>query len=390
MNLTLSFKLPIQAAAAYFFASTCLASVESTVYPTGQFPADVINVQNAINAGGTIHLKATDTNGVAQEFNFGSTGFVFKNDFQSTTSVFLKGETKRGRTTTIHGGNLPIRAFGTGSFKLDGVRVVEPKSIGVLIQGCSHTEIMNCEIRDVIGTDNGGFTFGAGISARGDSITGQLMIHDNSITNVNAEDGYGILVAFLAASVSIEQNKVKNVNLNGILVGGVVSLAKIIGNTVETGPAQDMDFTAGNGILCGHFRGGLALIADNKVVCENQFADGISLVGGGTAPFPANNSLIVNNEVTMHGSLFGGISLYDDSSNNRVISNMIKGDGAVALQISTYISGDPADRNSFLGNNISGFNYTYASIFLDTNSSRTLVIGHNGKVIDLGTNNRIL
>ena len=43
----------------------------TVVYPTGQYPADVNNVQAAVSAGGKVLLKATDTAGVFTPFNFG-------------------------------------------------------------------------------------------------------------------------------------------------------------------------------------------------------------------------------------------------------------------------------------------------------------------------------
>ena len=46
----------------------------TTVYPTGSFPLDVQNVQAAINAGGTVLLKATNAADQPIAFNFGATG----------------------------------------------------------------------------------------------------------------------------------------------------------------------------------------------------------------------------------------------------------------------------------------------------------------------------
>ena len=85
--------------------------------------------------------------------------------------------------------------------------------------------------------------------------------------------------------------------------------------------------------------------------------------------------------------MFGGISLYDHVANNMIRANRIDGDGAYALQVATFISGELADSNSFVGNNIGHFNSTKSDIFLDVNSANTIIKGHPGTVIDLGMGN---
>jgi len=46
------------------------------VYPTGNPAQDVPNIQNAVDLGGNVLLKATDTDGNPQYFNFGDFGIV--------------------------------------------------------------------------------------------------------------------------------------------------------------------------------------------------------------------------------------------------------------------------------------------------------------------------
>lgn len=58
-------------AAIALFTSNVYAKPPTVVYPTGIFPTDVQNVQAAINQGGTVLLKATDTVGHPLAFNFG-------------------------------------------------------------------------------------------------------------------------------------------------------------------------------------------------------------------------------------------------------------------------------------------------------------------------------
>ena len=363
-------------------------SAAIVVYPTGTYPVDVNIVQAAINQGGTILLKATDSGGAAKSFNFGppvaGSGFVF----QSNPDVTILGETVNGQMTTITGGSTPIRVtFAAGHFTLHGIHLDGPRSIGVLVLASSHVEISGNVINDVIGVPSGGFTFGRGILVGTDNVTGDLLIANNVINRVHAQAGYGLSVSFHSAATTISGNTVLGINLNGILLGGIIRPATISGNIVIPGPAQDLNVTAGNAILFGHSRGGSAWIANNTVVCENPFADGIAVVGGGAAPFSANDSVIEKNDVTMHRSLFGGISLYDQVANNMVRANKIAGDGAFALQVAVFIAGSIGDSNSFVGDNISHFNSDVADVFLDVNSTNTIFKGQSGTVIDLGAGN---
>ena len=88
----------------------CQRRAPTVVLPTGGYPADVNNVQGALDAGGTVLLKATNASGAPTPFNFGpatrGSGFVtFHQDAQ------LTGERTSQAATTIKGGNAPIRAF---------------------------------------------------------------------------------------------------------------------------------------------------------------------------------------------------------------------------------------------------------------------------------------
>ena len=78
------------------------------VYPTGDYPDDIINVQNAVDGGGLVVLKATDEAGNAQAFNFGIYNFVspappwmLPHGVHVDNGVIIKGETINGEMTTI-------------------------------------------------------------------------------------------------------------------------------------------------------------------------------------------------------------------------------------------------------------------------------------------------
>ena len=99
---------PAQARAA--FEEQTSGGSTTVIYPTGQFPADVNNVQAAVNLGGAVLLKARNAANVFTPFNFGpavdGSGTIFLN-----TDVRITGETVAGRMTTISGGDTPFRSY---------------------------------------------------------------------------------------------------------------------------------------------------------------------------------------------------------------------------------------------------------------------------------------
>ena len=378
------------------FAVACLAAApilfnagaraDTAVFPTGRFPDDVYNVRVAVDNGGIVLLKAVDVNGTATAFNFGpaapGSGFV-----TLLADVTLVGETVEGRKTTISGGNIPLRSLAAQS-AIRGIHLQGPWAQGIRVLASKSSEITGNTITDVVPRTASGFLFARGISVGSSAVQGTLLISGNTIAGVHGDASYGIVVSNHTANTRITGNVITGVDLNGILVGVNTGPVSIDGNVVVPGLGTRPD-AAGNGILFGHTRGGPAYIANNTILCENPNADGIVIVGLGTAPLPEYNAVIEKNDITMRGSLFGGISLYDQASNNLVRANKISGDGSYALQVGTFVPPGIAEGNSFIGNNLSHFVAAIAEVFLDINSHGTIVKGNSGTAIDLGTSDAI-
>src|SRR6185436_2805142 len=110
----------------------------TVVYPTGYPAYDVAAVRAAVQAGGTVLLKARDTAGIPRAFDFGDypvgridwdddgAGYValgtsgevvevtigaFRIYVSLGNDVRLVGETRGTAVTTIRGGTIPIRNF---------------------------------------------------------------------------------------------------------------------------------------------------------------------------------------------------------------------------------------------------------------------------------------
>ena len=367
---------------------------KTVVYPTGVFPDDVVNVQAAVSKGGEVELEAVDASGTYVSFNFGpaTANGAYVN---LPVDVFLHGNRVRGKMTTISGGNIPIIVYNPISFTVSGLQFDQPADAAIFVLASKEAAIVGNVVNNVIGVDYGaGYTQGFGIgvnpgySAYASDVIGHVLISRNVINGVQALQGYGLLIANVDAEVIIDDNDVKNINLNGILVGGISEDATIVNNVVATGAAQDPDFTAGNAIFVGHALGGHFHIIGNRVQCENPNADGISFIA--SADLPVDGSVVTDNQVIMRGSFYGGISLYDTPSHVIIARNIISGDGAYALQVSTAVSQAPATAvaNEFIDNSVRGFRATTADIFLDINATETVLCHQQGSLIDNGTDTK--
>jgi hypothetical protein len=104
--------------------STARAAV-TVVYPTGQFPADVTNVQAALDQGGTVLLKATDVQGQPTAFDFGpsqlGSGVV-----NVRVDAALTGERAGEEMTTIEGGSAPVRVRPGVNVTISGIDFERP------------------------------------------------------------------------------------------------------------------------------------------------------------------------------------------------------------------------------------------------------------------------
>jgi hypothetical protein len=109
-----------------------------------------------------------------------------------------------------------------------------------------------------------------------------------------------------------------------------------------------------------------------------------------------NRSTVRHNRVVLDGSDFGGISLFGGGTSNYLAQNQVEGSGAYALGlVSDFFAPDGvATENSFAGNQISLFSPrdsavygTGAGVFFDTHSQANILVGHSGTVKDLGQGN---
>lgn len=364
--------------------------VDEVVHPTGVFPGDVHNVQAAVDRGGTILLKATDAAGLHVNFNFGPAtddgGFV-----DLTNDVVLLGETVDGLMTTIEGGDAPFRGFDdAASSTFRGIRFNGPRLAAVFLFVSTGLEFSDCWVHDTVIM----FSESYGILAGGD-ITGTFLATNNLFENINGEFGVAVKVVGIDADAIIAGNTILGAS-TGISVALNSRPMRIEDNFVMPGPLFN-----GNGIAAHApaAQTGTFSIANNTVICESPFADGIYLLGttGEFGENPVLNSVVEKNAIEMRDSMFGGITFYGAVSDCTVRNNKIRGTGAYALQIEGPFLGGPAANNTFHGNNLSHFSAVIpsfgrgdmADVFLDVHTQDTVVHGRIRSVIDLGVDNQV-
>lgn len=402
------------------------ANATTTVYPTGTHPTDVQNVQAAIDAGGSVLLKATDSAGSPASFNFG-TATDTPNCVFLTNDVSIRGETVAGNQTTISGGLRPISSGSVSvTASIEGLKFDKPNLAAFLILQSNGISILNNQIIDPVAFLNGvGFTESSGIYLFGDTgagITGQVIVSGNRISGLKGEFEFGLQADGVAATMNISNNTLNladvvggnygDVDSEGIAIVGSSGAATISRNKIFVGAGVCYDpiviFGAQSGtalieanqisIAPGNCYDAIGVfgitgqveISRNSINSASAIADGIELVGGSLYGGDLTNALVHGNSIIMQNSSYGGISLYGAVSQCTIASNQVSGSAAYALDGSKV--NDPSDicqQNAFLHNDTTQLTASVATIFLDTNTVGNIVKGPFETVIDYGTGNRI-
>ncbi len=188
---------------------------------------------------------------------------------------------------------------------------------------------------------------------------------------------------------TISGNNIRNVTepaINFRVVGGRASAER---NVLVTG------VTAGSDAI-RIVSSGSYLIAHNSLDCgwANGAATGINVFANGFSP--EASAIIVDNDVTMSapdGTVFGatsaGIAIGGFALGNAVLKNRIRGRAGAALAVVDRNNGVPGN-NSFVSNDLAGFQSSIADVFVDAGVTNTVFIGPQANVADNGTGTRIV
>ena len=375
----------------------------TVVYPTGQHPADVNNVQAAVSAGGRVLLKATDAAGVFTPFNFGpaveGSGTVFLN-----ADVSVRGETVAGRmTTTITGGDAPFRSYEPVESAFEGLNFEGPRMAAVVVAAADRFEFRRSRVARVVPfhwyTDGGEDIYkgqGLWVAVAGES-SGAIVIEDNVFEDCGlggAQLGYGLALVTGEAPLRVARNVIRGANFAGIILILPGAETVIEENTIVTGPGDIQPRFSGNGI---HLLGAWDRVQDapvrirkNELRVEGPEAVGVHAFGDEVYNYKVQNLSVEKNHITVTNGL-AGIGLWGEVVGAEVRNNQLRGDAQYAMLLGAGFF-DPTEQsvgNELVGNNIAKFAASVADVFFDTNTLNNVLKGHSGTVIDLGIGNII-
>jgi hypothetical protein len=314
----------------------------TVVYPTGQYPADVNNVQAAVSAGGKVLLKATDTAGVFTPFNFGlaveGSGTVYLN-----ADVSLRGETVAGRMTTITGGDTPFQSYDPVESTLERLSFEGPRIAAVLVLATARFEFRRSKVARVVPflwyTEDGVDVYkgqGLWVVPAGYS-TGAIVIEDNVFEDCGlggAQLGYGLALVPGDSPLHVARNVIRGANFAGIILIVPGAETVIEDNTIVTGPSDIQPRFGGNGI---HLLGAWDRVQDapvimrkNEIRVEGPEAEGIHAFGDEVYNYPVQNLSVEKNHITVADGL-AGIGLWGEVLGGDVSNNRLRGDAQYAM-----------------------------------------------------------
>lgn len=367
------------------------------VYPTGRYPIDHQNVQAAVDAGGTVLLKAIDMRGVPAAFNFGPAVDGVGGQVDLTTDVAVVGESTGSHMTTIRGGVIPF--FGTVAVRtrIEGISFEGPLLAAIIITRSTGSDIVGNRISGVVGSELllalgvPPLTEGRGIKFLGNGdpdgdITGSVRVVGNVIEDMHADLSDAIVFDAAAADVEISQNRIETTQSSGIFVINSAGSVEITDNFVAPGAGDPEGLSFGNGVTVAGLRGARLEITGNEIVCENPAADGIYLVGNDSLG-AVEDAVVSSNRITMAGSTFAAIALEDDVSRTSITGNTIVGAANHAFELRQVEDGSTAELNDLRDNDITAFQAAAGEAFLDRHTRATRVVGPGGVVTDMGDGN---
>jgi hypothetical protein len=380
------------------FGLSLPALADAVVYPTGDPTQDVPAVRAAVQAGGTVLLKAVDVEGEPQVFDFGDfpVGPINWNEAGSGyvplgtsgeivaivtdgpvfflslgNDVHLLGETVGDAKTTIQGGTIPVRnlaplqpgstalVVGVGNLTVEGIRFTESALQPVyLTQLASFPEVrafaaelgldLEIKIKDNAFVDTQpALTFlWLSQAAMADGPLGRVSIADNVLQLTLGRWDEELRTYELEHGLNGPLPELRE----GLTIADLYAPGTLTGNRVQNVDVglhvwfegSDSVRIADNTVeLRENGLYGIALEANhryvverNTVIAPGRFPDGISLWASDPT-VGINHSTIRHNKIVMDGSDFGGITLYTGGSDNVFSHNVVEGSAAYALGLAS-------------------------------------------------------
>jgi hypothetical protein len=190
--------------------------------------------------------------------------------------------------------------------------------------------------------------------------------------------------------IDVSGNRITNVTepaINFRVIGGRVYVERnvLIAGSISGGTANpDVIRIVGTGSY---------LIAHNSIDCgwPDATTTGINVIGQPSPLAPEAGAVVMDNVVIMsapEGTAFdahsAGIEIRGFAHGNSVLNNRIRGRANAAMTVLDQNGGVPGN-NSFVANDLDGFQSSLANIFVDAGVTNTFVIGRQASVEDRGS-----
>jgi hypothetical protein len=383
------------------------------VVGTGDPNVDVPAVQAAVDQGGRVVLMG--------HFSFDrppATWFEHVNGRTVLVSkqVVISGtRDENGEMTTIEGGDNPFAVDALGAHvTIQRLRFVRPKEFGILVRAVSGLVVANCQIDGVeplpdpttptgskigngifVGTTPTLFPPTAAQPGQPENVSGTLSIFNNNIDAGGTAGDNTLGMALFAVGKSPDRevdlyifgNNIRNLTERVIDVDQIGGRVHIERNVITTGTIVGP--TAGVAPDAIHVLGsGSYLIAHNSIVAE--WATGAGIRVQGNAGLPEAAAIVVDNDVTMsapEGTVFGAnsaaIEIRGMAPGNMVLNNRIRGRARAALAVIGPATGTSGN-DTFVSNDLDGFQSSLADVFVDASVTNTLIVGRQIQVQDHG------
>ena len=373
----------------------------TVVYPTGQWPDDVDNVQTAVNSGGRVLLKAVNVAGAPTAFNFGTPEYLAHRRVILDTAVELLGEQRGVARTTIRGGLAPVRGYAQVRRTIRNIDFDGNLLRAIGIRGSAdRLEVSGVRIRHVIPLPaySTGFPFseaeGIFISGYGSTnVSGAIALTDNLIdmSDVEADLQWSVQldnahsdITISGSTISIGQAPGNASDSEAIALVRCHGLVVVKNNVVNIGQNAYVGIN-GYGGPDATFR-----ISENVIRNAGPYADAIDIIGvssGGGANGGVAHGRISENLLFLQDA-YSGIALLGLVSGVRVSDNTLIGTAIYGIVGASYaVPTDQVTDNQIADNEVRRFKAGSADVFLDTNTSSNTVRDSCRSVIDLGTGN---
>ena len=388
-----------------------LAAQPIVVAGTGDPNLDVPAVQEAVNQGGHVVLKG--------HFSFDRppavpAGATYRRMVTLSRNVVISGGSdENGDLTIIEGGEWPFLVDAVDAHvTIKRLHFVRPKGGAIWVYATGGVAVTGCRIENIEPSAQFGLDAGqpgpvsnaifvgadphppsATQPGRPENFSGTLSILNNDIDVGASADAQtlGVVMFNVGRSpdkevdVYVSGNNIRNLTEPAINLRVLGGRARAERNVVMTGPV-----TRGAGSDAIRVAGsGSYLIAHNAVDCGwgDGTAAGIDLINQGFSP--EASAIIVDNDVTMsapEGTVFVANSaaiVIRGGQGNSVLNNRIRGRARAALAVTNQNANIPAN-NSFVTNDLDGFQSSLADLFIDAGATNTVLIGRKGTVADQG------